>query len=117
VLEFVAFVKLRISRPDLERPFRVPLSTAGSIAMLAIPTALACATSLACVTASLGAACVNGVAVLGGILLYVLAGDTCTGCLPRFGKRRRAAAAQAARAPASEPRAGGLREGLLPRPR
>jgi amino acid transporter len=116
VLEFVAFVKLRVSRPDLERPFRVPLSTAGSIAMLSIPTALACATSLACVTASLGAACVNGVAVLGGIALYLLAGDKCTGCLPKFGRRRRAAAAHAAHAPACEPRIDGLREGLLPRP-
>jgi amino acid transporter len=34
VLEFAAFLRLRATRPDLRRPFRVPLSTAGCVAML-----------------------------------------------------------------------------------
>ncbi|KAG5178672.1 amino acid permease-domain-containing protein [Tribonema minus] len=34
LLEFAAFIKLRMDRPDLPRPFRVPLSTTGCIVML-----------------------------------------------------------------------------------
>jgi amino acid transporter len=37
LMEYCAFIKLRISEPDLERPFRIPLSTTGCIIML-IPT-------------------------------------------------------------------------------
>ncbi|KAF8729750.1 hypothetical protein HU200_017718 [Digitaria exilis] len=40
VLEFVAFVLLRVRRPDAPRPYRVPLGTAGCVAMLVPPTAL-----------------------------------------------------------------------------
>ena len=38
LLEFAAFVKLRISKPGMHRPYRVPVSTKGAIAMLAIPS-------------------------------------------------------------------------------
>jgi amino acid transporter len=37
LMEYCAFVKLRISRPDLERPYRIPLNTCGCIIAL-IPT-------------------------------------------------------------------------------
>lgn len=37
LLEYFAFIKLRISRPDLPRPFRIPLNTTGCIICL-IPT-------------------------------------------------------------------------------
>jgi amino acid transporter len=37
LLELCAFIKLRISQPDLVRPFRIPLSTTGCILLL-IPT-------------------------------------------------------------------------------
>ena len=40
MLEFAAFLKLRIARPDLERPYRVPLSTGGCVVLLAPPTLL-----------------------------------------------------------------------------
>lgn len=39
LMEYCAFIKLRISRPDLERPFRIPLDTTGCILML-VPTFL-----------------------------------------------------------------------------
>ena len=38
VLEFAAIVKLRIAAPELPRPYRIPLGTAGLVAFLAIPT-------------------------------------------------------------------------------
>ena len=37
LMEYCAFIKLRISRPDLDRPWRVPLNTFGCIVCL-IPT-------------------------------------------------------------------------------
>ncbi|KQK00894.1 hypothetical protein BRADI_3g52510v3 [Brachypodium distachyon] len=40
ILEFLAFVLLRVRRPDAPRPYRVPLGTAGCVAMLLPPTAL-----------------------------------------------------------------------------
>jgi len=40
IIEFAAFVKLRIRYPDMYRPYKIPLSTAGCIAMLAVPTIL-----------------------------------------------------------------------------
>eukprot|EP00977_Amphora_coffeiformis_P026257 scaffold25204_cov193-Amphora_coffeaeformis.AAC.2 len=39
LLEYAAFIKLRISKPDVPRPFRVPLGTTGCILAL-IPTVL-----------------------------------------------------------------------------
>ncbi|XP_062220014.1 polyamine transporter PUT1-like isoform X1 [Phragmites australis] len=40
LLEFLAFVLLRVRRPDAPRPYLVPLGTAGCVAMLVPPTAL-----------------------------------------------------------------------------
>ncbi|CAM0944871.1 unnamed protein product [Alopecurus aequalis] len=40
LLEFISFVLLRIRRPDAPRPYRVPLGTAGCVAMLVPATAL-----------------------------------------------------------------------------
>lgn len=37
-IEFAAFIKLRISAPNLHRPYRIPLNTTGAIIMLIPPT-------------------------------------------------------------------------------
>jgi amino acid transporter len=37
LLEYLSFLKLRISRPDLERPYRVPLNTVGCIILFTPP--------------------------------------------------------------------------------
>jgi amino acid transporter len=37
LMEYCAFIKLRISRPDLERPYRIPLSTVGCIILFTPP--------------------------------------------------------------------------------
>ncbi|KAH0926883.1 hypothetical protein HID58_019139 [Brassica napus] len=39
LLEFAAFVKLRIKKPDLNRPYRVPLNTFGTL-LLCLPPSL-----------------------------------------------------------------------------
>lgn len=40
LIEFGAFIKLRISRPDLHRPFRIPINTVGCCIMLIPPLSL-----------------------------------------------------------------------------
>lgn len=85
-LEFAAYIKLRVSRPDLDRPFRVPLNTCGVCVLLLVPTCLSVATAYTCVAASYGAALVNGLAVLVGVVLYALAYESFVPC---FGRRRR----------------------------
>ncbi|KAG9445372.1 hypothetical protein H6P81_016712 [Aristolochia fimbriata] len=42
ILEFVAFIHLRIKYPKVPRPYKVPLGTIGSILMCIPPTALIC---------------------------------------------------------------------------
>ncbi|KAJ6795728.1 putative disease resistance proteinisoform X3 [Iris pallida] len=42
LLEFVAFIKLRIEYPMASRPYRIPLGTTGGILMLIPPTILIC---------------------------------------------------------------------------
>ncbi|KAL3613782.1 proline dehydrogenase [Castilleja foliolosa] len=42
VLEFVAFVRLRVVAPEVERPYKVPLGTIGVVCMCVPPTALIC---------------------------------------------------------------------------
>jgi hypothetical protein len=37
---FSAFVKLRFERPDLERPYRVPVNSFGALAMVILPVAV-----------------------------------------------------------------------------
>jgi MFS superfamily sulfate permease-like transporter len=36
-MEYAAFIKLRICKPDLERPYRIPLSTTGCVILLIPP--------------------------------------------------------------------------------
>lgn len=40
LLELAAMVKLRVSRPNMTRPFRIPTSTAGVVCLVACPSAL-----------------------------------------------------------------------------
>ncbi|CAD5168623.1 unnamed protein product [Musa acuminata subsp. malaccensis] len=42
ILEYVAFIKLRLSHPNASRPYKVPLGTAGCILMIVPPTILIC---------------------------------------------------------------------------
>lgn len=41
LIEFAAFVYLRIKMPDLDRPFKIPLGTVGVTAMLIVPAVFA----------------------------------------------------------------------------
>jgi hypothetical protein len=36
-MEYTAFIKLRICKPDLERPYRIPLGTTGCVILLIPP--------------------------------------------------------------------------------
>lgn len=40
ILEFIAFIKLRIQKPTVSRPYKIPVGTFGSILMLIPPTLL-----------------------------------------------------------------------------
>lgn len=40
IMEFIAFVKLRIEHPAASRPYKIPLGTTGSILMCILPTSL-----------------------------------------------------------------------------
>ncbi|CAL9152400.1 unnamed protein product, partial [Musa hybrid cultivar] len=42
ILEFVAFIKLRLIYPNAPRPYKIPLGTAGCILMIIPPTILIC---------------------------------------------------------------------------
>jgi amino acid transporter len=42
LIEFAAFIQLRIAQPDLPRPYRIPMGTKGVIAMLSAPVAFIC---------------------------------------------------------------------------
>ncbi|XP_010256195.1 PREDICTED: probable polyamine transporter At1g31830 [Nelumbo nucifera] len=42
ILEFIAFVKLRIKHPAASRPFKAPLGTAGAVMLCTPPTILIC---------------------------------------------------------------------------
>ncbi|XP_008460416.2 probable polyamine transporter At1g31830 isoform X1 [Cucumis melo] len=42
ILEFLAFIKLRIKHPAASRPYKIPVGTAGSILMCIPPTILIC---------------------------------------------------------------------------
>ncbi|RAL52082.1 hypothetical protein DM860_014909 [Cuscuta australis] len=43
LLEFAAFVRLRIKQPDTARPYKIPVGTVGAIAICIPPTVLLCA--------------------------------------------------------------------------
>ncbi|XP_022726063.1 probable polyamine transporter At3g19553 [Durio zibethinus] len=67
LLEFAAFIKLRIKKPDLHRPYRVPLHTFG-VTMLCLPPALLLV--LVMCLASVKTFIVSGIVIIIGILLY-----------------------------------------------
>lgn len=67
LLEFAAFIKLRIKRPDLSRPYRVPLQTFGAT-MLCLPPALLLI--LVMCLASARTYFVSGLLIMIGMLLY-----------------------------------------------
>ncbi|XVF01371.1 hypothetical protein REPUB_Repub04eG0082400 [Reevesia pubescens] len=67
LLEFAAFIRLRIKKPDLHRPYRVPLQTFG-VTMLCLPPALLLV--LVMCLASVKTFIVSGIVILLGIFLY-----------------------------------------------
>ncbi|XP_022159491.1 probable polyamine transporter At1g31830 isoform X2 [Momordica charantia] len=67
ILEFIAFVKLRIKHPAASRPYKIPVGTAGSILMCVPPTILICIV-LALSTAKV--MIVSLVAVAIGVMLH-----------------------------------------------
>ena len=46
LLEIMAFCYLRVTLPDLERPFKIPLGTVGVLLLLALPTVICFTVSL-----------------------------------------------------------------------
>lgn len=67
LLEFAAFIKLRIKKPDLHRPYKVPFQTFGAI-MLCIPPSLLLV--LVMCLASLRTFLVSGTVIILGLFLY-----------------------------------------------
>nr|XP_027106073.1 probable polyamine transporter At3g19553 isoform X1 [Coffea arabica] len=67
LLEFAAYIRLRIKKPDLHRPYKVPLQTFGAT-MLCLPPALLLA--LVMCLASLKTYLVSGGVIIFGFLLY-----------------------------------------------
>ncbi|GLT56073.1 hypothetical protein SLA2020_291460 [Shorea laevis] len=67
LLEFAAFIKLRLKKPDLHRPYRVPLQTFGAT-MLCLPPAMLLI--LVMCLASLKTFLVSGAVILLGVFLY-----------------------------------------------
>ncbi|PAN21555.1 hypothetical protein PAHAL_3G476100 [Panicum hallii] len=64
---FAAFVKLRVKNPDLPRPYRIPVGTAGAAVMCVPPVVLI--TTVMCL-ASARTVIVNAVVVAAGVALY-----------------------------------------------
>lgn len=67
LLEFAAFIKLRIKKPDLHRPYKVPFGTFG-VTMICIPPALLLV--LVMCLASLKTFFVSGAVIVLGVGLY-----------------------------------------------
>lgn len=67
LLEFAAFIKLRIKKPDLHRPYKVPFQTFGAI-MLCVPPSLLLV--LVMCLASLRTFLVSGAVIILGLFLY-----------------------------------------------
>ncbi|KAK2648748.1 hypothetical protein Ddye_016237 [Dipteronia dyeriana] len=42
ILEFIAFVRLRMKYPTVSRPYKIPIGTVGAIVMCIPPTILIC---------------------------------------------------------------------------
>eukprot|EP00754_Rhynchopus_humris_P040095 Rhum_TRINITY_DN23143_c0_g1::Rhum_TRINITY_DN23143_c0_g1_i1::g.177125::m.177125 len=73
LLEFSAFIKLRVSRPDLHRPFRIPLGTFGCV-MLLLPGTLLIFALMYLASWKTWIAC--GCTTLTGMFLYGFLGVT-----------------------------------------
>ncbi|CAL9758160.1 unnamed protein product [Musa acuminata subsp. burmannicoides] len=67
LLEFAAFIKLRIKKPDLHRPYKIPVETFGAVIICVPPTILLV---LVMCLASMRTFIVSGSVMLGGFLLY-----------------------------------------------
>lgn len=67
LLELAAFIKLRIKKPDLHRPYKVPLQTFGAIMLCLPPAALLV---LVMCLASAQTFLISGVIIAVGFLLY-----------------------------------------------
>lgn len=67
ILEFAAFIRLRIKKPDLHRPYRVPLGTVGGTILCLPPTLLL---MLVMCLASAKTFLVSGVVIVVGLILY-----------------------------------------------
>lgn len=67
LFEFAAFIKLRIKKPDLHRPYKVPLETFGAIALCLPPVILLV---LVMCLASLRTYLVSAAVILFGFVLY-----------------------------------------------
>ncbi|WOL07798.1 putative polyamine transporter isoform X1 [Canna indica] len=67
LLEFAAFIKLRINKPDLHRPYRIPVETFGAVIICIPPTILLV---LVMCLASTRTFIVSGSVMLVGFLLY-----------------------------------------------
>ncbi|MQL97399.1 hypothetical protein Taro_030094 [Colocasia esculenta] len=66
IMEFVAFIKLRITHPTAPRPYKIPLGTVGCILMIIPPTLLIC---VVLVLSSFKVMIVSIIALLIGFLL------------------------------------------------
>jgi amino acid transporter len=64
---FAAFVKLRVKKPDLVRPYRIPVGTTGAAVMCAPPVVLI--TTVMCL-ASARTVLINAVVIVAGVALY-----------------------------------------------
>lgn len=67
LFEFAAFIKLRIKKPDLHRPYKVPLETYGATMMCLPPVFLLL---LVMCLASLKTFIVSGIVIILGFALY-----------------------------------------------
>ncbi|KAH0880280.1 hypothetical protein HID58_067674 [Brassica napus] len=67
LLEFAAFVKLRIKKPDLNRPYRIPLNTFGTLLLCLPPSLLVI---LVMVLAAPKTFLISGVIIVVGFCLY-----------------------------------------------
>ncbi|KAL5706528.1 hypothetical protein ACHQM5_024685 [Ranunculus cassubicifolius] len=70
LLEFAAFIKLRIKKPDLDRPYKVPLQTTLGVTLLCTPPAILLLIVMC--LASVKTFIVSGFVIVIGLLLYPL---------------------------------------------